>query len=108
MAKLEEVGGTLPLEVVIDHLADESVVKVIGELDISTVATLSAALEPLMAERPERVSFDLVGLRFMDSSGIAILIRTAARTSVRVRRPTAIVRKVIEMTGLTEVLGLEG
>jgi anti-sigma B factor antagonist len=107
MAKLEVVGGVPPLEVVIDHSSDEAVVKLIGELDIATVATLSAALEPLMAERPERVSFDLVGLRFMDSSGLAVLIRTAAVASVRVRQPTAIVRKVIEMTGLTEVLGLD-
>jgi anti-anti-sigma factor len=65
------------------------------------------ALKPIMAEEPECVCFDLDGLRFMDSSGIAVLIRTAGQASVRVIRPTAIVRKVLQMTGLTEILGVE-
>jgi anti-sigma B factor antagonist len=107
MAKLGNVDNSATLEVTIDRTSGLPVVRLSGELDISTVETLAAALKPLMAEKPEHVCFDLDGLRFMDSSGIAVLIRTAGQASVSVTQPTAIVRKVLEMTGLTEILGLE-
>jgi anti-anti-sigma regulatory factor len=43
----------------------------------------------------------------MDSSGIAILLRAAARVdSIEVRNPSSTVRRIIECTGLTEVLHL--
>jgi anti-sigma B factor antagonist len=107
VAKLGNVDNTATLEVTIDRNSGQAVVALSGELDISTVDALAVALKPLMAEKPECVCFDLDGLRFMDSSGIAVLIRTAGQASVSVIRPTAIVRKVLEMTGLTEILGLE-
>ena len=41
----------------------------------------------------------------MDSSGIALLISTTRKANaVEVRNPTVIVRRIIELTGLTEIL----
>jgi anti-anti-sigma factor len=52
--------------------------------------------------------FDLSGLRFIDSAGIAVLLEAAERVgSISVRDPAPPVRRVIEVTGLTEVLPLE-
>jgi len=51
------------------------------------------------------VIFDLASLTFMDSSGIALLLQVSAKTrTVRVREPSALVRRMIDATGLADVL----
>jgi anti-sigma B factor antagonist len=81
------------------------VVSLAGELDSSNVHTLSETMTTLAAGRPEWVIFDLGALRFMDSAGIAVLVRTAAEVdTVQVRDPSPIVRRIIEVTGLSDVL----
>jgi anti-sigma B factor antagonist len=81
------------------------VVKLIGEIDISNAATLGAALDAMIAGVDEPVAVDLSGLEFMDSSGIAMLLRAVGGAgSVEVRNPSTVVRRIIECTGLTEIL----
>lgn len=84
------------------------VVSVSGELDMSNADLLEARVRSLTAARPARIVFDLGGLRFMDSAGIAVLLRAADSVgTVSLRRPSDTVRRVIELTGLTEVLVIE-
>jgi anti-anti-sigma factor len=84
------------------------VLAVIGELDMSNATVLKTAIASAGAERGGRLVFDLSGLRFIDSAGIAVLLEAAERVgSVSVRDPAPPVRRVIEVTGLTEVLPLE-
>ena len=84
------------------------VVTLTGEIDISNVDSLRDGIEPALAQRPERVVFDVAGLDFLDSSGIAMLLGAAARTSsVQLRNPSPIVRRIIEVTGLAGVLHVE-
>jgi anti-anti-sigma factor len=62
----------------------------------------------ITADRPERLIFDLSGLRFLDSAGIAVLIGAAAMVNaVHLRDPSPIVRRVVEVTGLSDVLLIE-
>jgi anti-sigma B factor antagonist len=83
------------------------VLTVTGEVDLASVATLQAAVDQALALQPPELAFELSGLRFMDSSGIAVLLHAAAQTGrVQVRNPSAVVRRVIELTGLTGVLHL--
>jgi anti-sigma B factor antagonist len=83
------------------------VVSVSGELDSANAGTLADALTPLFSGSPERIVFELSGLRFMDSAGIAVLINAKhAVATVELRNPSAIVRRVIEATGLTAVFEL--
>ena len=78
-----------------------------GELDISNVDAFRAALRPVMALDPRTIVFDLGRLSFMDSSGIAVLLEVAQRVSVvEIRQPTPVIRRIIEATGLTEILRL--
>ena len=50
------------------------------------------------------VSFDLSALTFMDSSGIAMLLRVAERADpVVLLRPSDTIKRIIGATGLTEV-----
>jgi anti-sigma B factor antagonist len=81
------------------------VVTVAGELDSSNAHTLATRMRSITPARPERVVFDLAGLRFMDSAGLAILVRAAAEIdTIELHEPSPIVRRLIELTGLTSVL----
>ena len=47
--------------------------------------------------------FDVSGLKFMDSTGIAIMVHAANQVpEVEVRHPSRAIRQVIEITGLTD------
>lgn len=83
------------------------IVTLSGELDSSNAASLQAAMTSILAERPARVIFDLGDLRFMDSAGIAVLIGVAKASEVHLRNPSPIVRRVVEVTGLSHVLAVE-
>lgn len=81
------------------------VVSVAGELDVSTARALESAVEEACVAQPAELLFDLSELRFMDSAGIAVLLRATRRVpTVRLREPSPAVRRVLEMTGLTTVL----
>jgi anti-sigma B factor antagonist len=83
-------------------------ITVAGEVDISNAAALEAAVAAATARTPERLIFDLAGLRFMDSAGIAVLLAAANNVAaVRLRSPSPTVRRVVELTGLADVLVME-
>jgi anti-anti-sigma factor len=98
-------------EVAIDTRSDPTgvaIVTVSGELDISNAGTLEHAVASITAEHPERLIFDLSGLRFMDSAGIAVLLDAAGKVkAVHLRDPSPAVRRVVELTGLSDVLSIE-
>jgi anti-sigma B factor antagonist len=84
------------------------VVALRGELDFATAPVADASIAPLLADQPARVVFDLTGVTFLDSSGIAVLVRSAHQAgTVAIRNPSTVVRRVIECTGLEETLHIE-
>jgi anti-anti-sigma factor len=92
------------------RLPDEEghpVVGLAGEMDCSSVEAVRRALAPIVDTQPGRVTIDLSELRFVDSSGLTMLMATAERTSVVLRNPTPIVRQLLEVTGLSAVLNLQ-
>ncbi len=105
------IDGGSAAEVVIDTRVDPSgalVVTVSGELDMSNASSLEATVASITAEGPERLIFDLSGLRFMDSAGIAVLVSATSKVNaVQLRDPSPVVRRVIELTGLSGVLPIE-
>lgn len=79
-----------------------------GEVDIANGSAVQSALESALAGSPERVTIDLAGLEFMDSSGLAVLLAIGSEVEeLRLRRPTAIVRRIIEVSGLSDVLRVD-
>jgi anti-anti-sigma factor len=83
----------------------EIVVKLTGEIDISNVDELGAAVDRLLTGTPQRLVFELSDLQFLDSSGLALLLRATSRaTSSELRRPTRIVRRAIAAAGLQDIL----
>jgi anti-anti-sigma factor len=108
---MAELDSERPAEAVIETPADPTgvpLVKVSGEVDISNADELAATVSAITSRGPEKIVFDLNGLRFMDSAGIAVLLGAAAKVNkVGVRNPSPAVRRVVELTGLTDVLSIE-
>ena len=94
-----------------DGAAGQSVFRLRGELDYATVGTLrTPATEALTTKNWTALILDLADVTFLDSSGLGVLIeiRNAARNhDIRVASSTRrdAVRRVIEIAGLTSILG---
>ena len=84
------------------------VVTISGEVDMSNVQSVEAKLRAVLGEPHDLVVIDLSALSFIDSSGIAALLRIAERVDrLEIRSPSSTVQRIIEATGLTDVLRLE-
>jgi anti-anti-sigma factor len=82
-------------------------VRMSGELDITNVERLAAAVAPALRHGPARLIVDAQALRFADSSAIALWVRWAKvvpATELRNAPPT--LRKVLESMGLAEMLNM--
>jgi anti-anti-sigma factor len=92
-------------------LADESghaTIVLRGELDASSAESARVVLDRALALGPDQIVFDVGELGFMDSSGIAVLVRAANHVgSVVLLRPSDMIRRIIEITGLSSTLRIE-
>lgn len=99
-------GGNARMTATVES-TDSVTIVLEGELDIASVEVIRRGVEPYLVELPRQVVFDLARLQFMDSSGIALLIEVSNRVdSVEIHHTTPIVRRVLEVTGLIDVLGV--
>jgi anti-sigma B factor antagonist len=79
-----------------------------GDLDIAGVAELERPLADVLASAPQPLHLDLSEVAFLDSSGVAVLVRLANHFgSVRTRSAAEPVRRVIQVLGLADRLGLQ-
>lgn len=88
-----------------------AVVRLRGDIDMSTAPDLAALLEAVRSRHTD-VIVDATGLQFMDGRGVAVLARAAAAIrdaggQLVVRAPAASTRWLIEATGLDEVVQVE-
>jgi anti-sigma B factor antagonist len=97
-----------PDEGLLDIDIREDLVVLRGDLDMDTVGDLSSKLE----EVEGTVVLDLEGVTFLDSTGLQSLVR--ARDAARqrgdeliLRRPSAAVQRVLDVTNMWEVLAIE-
>jgi anti-sigma B factor antagonist len=105
----EIAGGPHAQLTVLPDDEGELCVRLSGELDISSVAAVQPQLDELLTREPQPVQLDLGELHFMDSSGIAVLVRLANHFGeVRTRNVTPVVRRVVEVLGLAGRFGLDG
>ena len=90
-----------------------AVVAMRGEIDAIAIPSLSGCLDDVICAGQRDVVLDMAEVSFIDSVGLAAIVaatkRLAARGgTLRVRRPTAHVRKVLDITGLTGFVPVEG
>lgn len=67
------------LQVEVEEASGSRVVRFVGELDISTEGPASAEIDRAQADRPSVVGLDLSGVRFIDSTGLRLILRADAR-----------------------------
>jgi anti-anti-sigma factor len=96
-------------EVISEHHGDLVLVKLSGELDISSAPKVEDELARVEPERPERLVLDLRNLAFMDSTGLRLLIAADTRARQQDRRLTIVkgpepVQRVFRITRLEERL----
>jgi anti-sigma B factor antagonist len=90
-----------------DGGAPPQVVKIIGELDVSNAHRLRALLADIRTPSPTIV-VDMSELAFMDSSGLTVLLEASRRgATIVLRHPSPVVRRLVEITGLTDILHVE-
>jgi anti-sigma B factor antagonist len=107
MAELEAEPPTMQIDMRVDPTGT-LVVILSGELDSSNAASLQERVASIPPQPVQPLIFDLTDLRFMDSAGIAVLIGAATKaSSVSLRNPSPIIRRVLEATGLTSVFSIE-
>lgn len=83
-----------------------------GEIDISTVSDLSAALQQCIADACESIAVDMRNVTFIDSAGLACL--AAASNALRpegslvVEEPSRVVSRLLDISGMSGLLTLDG
>jgi anti-sigma B factor antagonist len=85
-----------------------TVVSIIGEVDMSNATAVDSELQAVLRSEPALLVVDLSALEFIDSSGIALLLRAAEKTArLELRNPSVTVQRVIAATGLSGVLHVQ-
>jgi anti-anti-sigma factor len=88
-------------------------VRVHGEIDLSNAHEVSSAIGSAMGQEARWLVVDLSDLTYLDSSGVALLLRLAERLQTRRRRLHLVVprgspvRRVLVFTGLPRVIPVE-
>jgi anti-anti-sigma factor len=106
-------GASALLAVDVVDSTDGPVLKLVGELDLSTVDTMTSLGRDALAGPPSLLTVDLAGVEFCDSAGIngLVKLRNASvelGSRFRVTHPRPHVRRVLaDLTGLGEFLGIE-
>lgn len=86
------------------------IVTVAGEVDMATAPALYTALVTALSDHaPTVIDIDLSACTFLDCSGIRALVSarataTAGSCQMWARNPQRLVRRVLEVTGLLDVL----
>lgn len=107
MTSASEGDGHVPEERLrIDRTADPRSLKLIGDLDLATVEDAADALSADVIEDGD-LTLDLSELRFVDSSGIHLLIQIARTLSGRGRLILAFPRdpvdRILDLTGVDKL-----
>ena len=99
------------LQIEVESGADETVVRVVGDLDLATETEIRGPLVKA-AESSPRVVIDATGLGFVDSSGLRALLVgreqcEAAGGQLVLRNASPGLLRLVEVAGLSGVLLVE-
>jgi anti-sigma B factor antagonist len=91
-----------------------AIARIAGDLDLSNLAAIRAALVDAMPNDALALVVDLTEVNFLDSSGVEMLLRLRQSLAVRQQRlavaipPGAPIRRALELSGAGEELALHG
>jgi anti-sigma B factor antagonist len=101
------------LELRVQHVGDTLTVELVGEMDLANARWMTEQVEDhLRHDGVAHVDVSLAKLAFVDSSGLAALVRlhgdcAAKGRALRMHDARRNVRRVIEIAGLADVLPLD-
>ena len=89
-----------------------AVVRIEGEIEFATAPRLRATLLDLAQDGAAPVVVDLAQVTFLDSAGISLLIQAKKRlasgdSDLVLRAPQPHIRRVLEISGVTELFRIE-
>jgi anti-sigma B factor antagonist len=92
----------------VDWSDEAAIVEVTGDVDLNRSPALQQALLELVEKNPSRIVIDLSGVGYMDSSGVASLVKLLSRVrrkdvSLSLVGLTDRVRNIFEITRLDSV-----
>ena len=93
------------LRIDVSYLDGTVVVTVHGEIYMETAATLRVALDQI--EPYQHAYIDMANVRFIDSSGIKVLLAQTLRMhqgrgELQVQNPSRVVRRIVNIAGLSQ------
>ena len=100
-----------PLKIEVGPEVETCLVRVSGELDMIGAPALERELHRLLSQRLQTVILDLTDVEFIDSLGLACLIKVTRRSRedgdrLRMIKPRGHVADVLHTTGIDDVLPL--
>ncbi|HEY2811875.1 MAG TPA: STAS domain-containing protein [Acidimicrobiales bacterium] len=96
------------LDVSIDLTGRDPVIVLTGFVDQSTTPQFREALAEILDHDHDRLTVDVEGVTFMDSSGIGALATAYKRGArVTVRHPSPTVMRELVMCGLDRILSID-
>lgn len=108
----DDVARTALLDLSVDA-GPITTITLAGDLDPATAPQLEEALATVVSDQTVgRVVLDLSGLSFLDSSGLRVLVAAREALGSRdadlaLKGPTANTRRLLDITGLSEVIEVE-
>jgi anti-sigma B factor antagonist len=101
----------IQLDIVVESAEGRRIVKVVGEFDRGNANEVRSCLNDLIGAGFD-VVVDLSELRFIDSTGLGVLVGAhkfakERGRSLTLRRPSSQVAKGLEVTGIARVIAVE-
>jgi anti-anti-sigma factor len=96
-----------------ERINDSARVRVAGEMDLAVIGAIDRVVQRAEATDATKIVLDLGQVRFMDASGVRLLLHLSRRSQnngrrlriTRARAPQ--VQRVMEITGVDELLPFE-
>jgi anti-sigma B factor antagonist len=101
----QAIGPELVLDT--ERAGTRAVVRVSGDLDAYSAPELEAEISALLGDDVTDLVFDLSATKFLDSSGLRAILTAHRRLADRdgrlaLRAPSERVRRLLDITGLTD------
>ena len=88
-----------------ERLDGKAIVRLCGEFDLAGTTEFEHHVAQALVTNPPDVIFDLTGLAFIDSSGVAALFGAVGRASAKVRLdPESQPARTLRLMGMIQVL----
>lgn len=98
--------------ILVSFVGTKTVLRVRGELDLLSAPQLGAILHGVIDRGHHSVVLDLAELDFMDAAGLSVIAAGIRRLqpygqSLEIRSPSAMVRRILDITDLAKLVHLE-